>query len=260
MAWISVHQEVDGSKLRRLYRMIGCSKFEALGILNFLWFWGLKNADETGLIKEADKDVLARYLYGCGDGSNVDMKLAAQALIDTGWVEQEGDDLRLHDWDTWQEQWYKYQRTKEYNAERKRKERKAEKEKRELEKKEDAPVGKPKSAGEKTEPEKEDEPKKPKKPEKKKYADFVHMPEQSYERLVLRYSKEFADECIRVLDNYKGSKGKRYADDYRAILNWVVDRVREKRPDLWAMTSEASSEKPISSNPFKEWSDGDGCK
>ena len=47
MPWISVHQEVDGTKLRRLYRAIGCSKFEALGILNFLWFWGMKNADET---------------------------------------------------------------------------------------------------------------------------------------------------------------------------------------------------------------------
>ena len=50
MPWISVHQEVDGTKLRRLYRAIGCSKFEALGILNFLWFWGMKNADETGLV------------------------------------------------------------------------------------------------------------------------------------------------------------------------------------------------------------------
>ena len=62
MPWISVHQEVDGTKLRRLYRAIGCSKFEALGILNFLWFWGMKNADETGLAVDADLDVLSRYL------------------------------------------------------------------------------------------------------------------------------------------------------------------------------------------------------
>ena len=67
MPWISVHQEVDGTKLRRLYRAIGCSKFEALGILNFLWFWGMKNADETGLVKDADLEVLSRYLYGCGE-------------------------------------------------------------------------------------------------------------------------------------------------------------------------------------------------
>ena len=68
MPWISVHQEVDGTKLRRLYRAIGCSKFEALGILNFLWFWGMKNADETGLVKDADLEVLSRYLYGLRRG------------------------------------------------------------------------------------------------------------------------------------------------------------------------------------------------
>lgn len=77
MPWISVHQEVDGTKLRRLYRAIGCSKFEALGILNFLWFWGMKNADETGLVKDADLEVLSRYLYGCGEDCRLDICCAS---------------------------------------------------------------------------------------------------------------------------------------------------------------------------------------
>ena len=87
MPWISVHQEVDGTKLRRLYRAIGCSKFEALGILNFLWFWGMKNADETGLVKDADLEVLSRYLYGCGEDCQLDMGKVVQALVDTGWID-----------------------------------------------------------------------------------------------------------------------------------------------------------------------------
>ena len=87
MAWISVHQEVDGTKLRRLYQAIGCSKFEALGILNFLWFWGMKNADETGLAVDADLDVLSRYLYGCGENSDLDMGKVVQALVDVGWLD-----------------------------------------------------------------------------------------------------------------------------------------------------------------------------
>lgn len=42
---------------------------------------------------------------------------------------------------------------------------------------------------------------------------------------------------IEILDNYKGATGKRYASDYRAILSWVVDRLREEKgrttkPDL----------------------------
>jgi hypothetical protein len=31
---------------------------------------------------------------------------------------------------------------------------------------------------------------------------------------------------IKVLDNYKGASGKTYESDYRAILNWVIDRVK----------------------------------
>ena len=88
MAWVSVHQEVDGSKLRRLYKTIGCSKFEALGILNFLWFWGMKNADETGLVSDADLEVLSRYLYGCGEGSTLDMGKVVQAVPDAQQLRQ----------------------------------------------------------------------------------------------------------------------------------------------------------------------------
>ena len=55
MAWISVYQEVDGPKLRKLSKMLSTCKAEALGILNFLWFWGMVNADETGKVLEADR-------------------------------------------------------------------------------------------------------------------------------------------------------------------------------------------------------------
>lgn len=48
MAWISVHEDVVGSKLRKLSNEVGCSQAEALGILNVIWLWGLKNADQTG--------------------------------------------------------------------------------------------------------------------------------------------------------------------------------------------------------------------
>lgn len=31
-------------------------------------------------------------------------------------------------------------------------------------------------------------------------------------------------------DNYKGSKGKTYKSDYRAILSWVADKVTKEQP------------------------------
>lgn len=247
MAWISVHQDVDGGKLRRLYQTIGCSKFEALGILNFLWFWGLKNADETGLVEDADLSVLSRYLYGCGEGSTLDMDHVAQALADTGWVDLVENGFVLHDWDTWQEQWYKLQRTRKNDAERKRRQRLAEAQKikqepeQQLTLQPEVPV----------EPPKPEKPKK-KEPEKQKYAEFVQMTKANYDRLIEMYGKEFADTCITELDLYKGSKGKTYKDDYRAILSWVVDRVNDKKPGLMNR-SKAAQATVQTGNPYEEW-------
>jgi len=68
---------------------------------------------------------------------------------------------------------------------------------------------------------------KPPKPEKKHYAEFVTMTEAEYEKLVAAHGEEKTRLLIETLDNYKGSSGKKYASDYRTILNWVVDRVNE---------------------------------
>ncbi|MBR3163555.1 MAG: replisome organizer [Clostridia bacterium] len=76
---------------------------------------------------------------------------------------------------------------------------------------------------------KESKEEKPKKDNKIHFAEFVSMTNAEYEKLVSTYGKDFADQCITVLDNYKGSSGKKYKSDYRAILNWVIDRVKEQR-------------------------------
>ena len=61
------------------------------------------------------------------------------------------------------------------------------------------------------------------------FAEFVTMTNAEHEKLVSTYGKEFADQCIQVLDNYKGSSGKKYKSDYRAILTWVVDEVKKRK-------------------------------
>ena len=66
--------------------------------------------------------------------------------------------------------------------------------------------------------------------EKIHFAEFVSMTNAEYDKLVSTYGKEFADQCITDLDNYKGSSGKKYKSDYRAILSWVVDKVKAKQP------------------------------
>ena len=64
--------------------------------------------------------------------------------------------------------------------------------------------------------------------EKIKYRDFVKMKETEYQKLIEKFGDKFTERCLDVLDNYKGSKGKTYKDDYRAILNWVTKRVEEE--------------------------------
>lgn len=60
---------------------------------------------------------------------------------------------------------------------------------------------------------------------KVKYAEFVSMFKEEYQKLVEKFGKENTRRMIEKLDNYKGATGKRYKSDYRAILNWVADKV-----------------------------------
>lgn len=65
-------------------------------------------------------------------------------------------------------------------------------------------------------------------PPKVKYGEYVHMTEAEHQKLLDEYGPEMTARMIEVLDNYKGSKGKTYKNDYRAILSWVVARVKEE--------------------------------
>lgn len=67
-----------------------------------------------------------------------------------------------------------------------------------------------------------------KKENKKNYAEFVSMSEPEYQKLIDQYGPILTSDMVSILDNYKGSKGKTYKNDYRAILSWVVAKVQDK--------------------------------
>lgn len=124
MAWFSVHESIYGPKLREMYHRLGCSEFEAVGILNALWSWGLSNAEKDGFLPYAGKDEIERYLYSKAAGSVIQPKKIVEVLIDTGWLDESDRGIFIHDWDTWQEQWYKAREKRENDARRKRESRK----------------------------------------------------------------------------------------------------------------------------------------
>lgn len=64
--------------------------------------------------------------------------------------------------------------------------------------------------------------------QKKEYAEFVKLSEDEYQKLIKKYGEGRVQEMIEKLDNYKGSNGKTYKSDYRAILSWVADEINGK--------------------------------
>ena len=121
MAWISVHEQVIGGKLRKLAKEIGCSQNEALGLLVRLWLWGINNADKDGMIIGADIDDVAEVL-AIGINPKFEPEDVIEALVTTEWLDV-NEGIYIHDWAEWQEQWYKAIATREKNAKRKREER-----------------------------------------------------------------------------------------------------------------------------------------
>ena len=64
------------------------------------------------------------------------------------------------------------------------------------------------------------------------YAENVSMSETEYQKLIEEFGIETVNKLISVLDNYKGSSGKAYKSDYRAIRLWVIDKVLNDQQKL----------------------------
>lgn len=100
--WIPVYENVIGPKLRWCGNILKCSDGEVLGILNFLWMWGLHNTKENGMILYADKTDIARCIMLQNRNSTLDENKVVDALIKCGWIDEVGDELYIHDWEVWQ--------------------------------------------------------------------------------------------------------------------------------------------------------------
>lgn len=123
MAWVSVYSTIDGPKLRDFRKRLGCSKFEATGILVYLWLWGLENADKDGRILNADRDDIIECFIAVDFKCKLNFEDIVQALFDSGWIDEDEGSLFLHDWSEWQKEWYKAKERREIDRLRKAEER-----------------------------------------------------------------------------------------------------------------------------------------
>lgn len=249
MHWIAVHEEVLGSKLRGFRKKVKCSDAEALGILTYMWLWARKNTDITGHLGNTDREDIANMIKPVlGEKLNADA--VTNALIDCGWLDDVDGELYVHDWQEWQSYWYTYLEKREKDKERKRQER--ERARKNNEAKPNTPEKEAEKAVEQAD-EDNQKAEKPKKPPKTKYAEAVAMYPDEQKKLVEQYGEAFTVKLIEELNNYKLSNGKRYKDDYRAILSWVVEKCEKKYPDIRAKKVRATQAASNSGNPFADY-------
>ena len=116
MAWIELHQSLVGHrKLMRLKNSLHIPETQAIGMLCCLWLWALDNARE-GDVSGLSGQELAEVMH-------VSPRKAAalpQALEEAGFLDREGESLRIHDWEDYAGRLIEARR---HDAERKRKKR-----------------------------------------------------------------------------------------------------------------------------------------
>lgn len=61
------------------------------------------------------------------------------------------------------------------------------------------------------------------------YADFVSLTNDEHSSLVAKYGEPGTQRMIEILNNFKGQNDTKYKSDYRAILNWVVERYEKEQ-------------------------------
>lgn len=80
---------------------------------------------------------------------------------------------------------------------------------------------------------------------KVKFAEFVHLTDEEYQKLNREFGETLSKKMIEVLNNYKGSSGKKYKSDYLAIRNWVIQRVLDEKEKTQKPLQEESELKKI---------------
>jgi hypothetical protein len=94
MAWIESHQELGNHpKLKKLCRVLTISQPQAVGHLQFLWWWSLDYCDDGDLSRFDALDIAIGAMW---DGDPTEF---LNALVLCGWIDFDHDVRTIHDWD-----------------------------------------------------------------------------------------------------------------------------------------------------------------
>ena len=81
-------------------------------------------------------------------------------------------------------------------------------------------------------------------PQKKKFLDFVLLTGDEHTKLVDRFGLNGTTDRIEALNNYLGSKGRKYRSHYYTILVWdKKDNLPRKKPRLFPIIGKTCGER-----------------
>lgn len=95
------HQTILNVKFSNLQRRLKLPRCYTVGVLECLWIFTQTNA-RSGELGRFSADEIAAWLEWPGEPGEL-----IEALVDTGWLDRDGDQLAVHDWATHMPTWLK---------------------------------------------------------------------------------------------------------------------------------------------------------
>lgn len=93
MAWYKAHDTMaTHPKTLRLARLLKVNQYEAVGILHYLWSWGLIAADKDGCLPGLEAEDIAVAIQWTKKSDVV------EALHHVGYLDQKDGKWYIHDW------------------------------------------------------------------------------------------------------------------------------------------------------------------
>lgn len=247
MGTVKVYDGIIGKKLREAAAIAGTTQGEVLGCLVVLWQWAIDNANADGVVEHSGRKDVIKCVSAVSDDLYSEV---ADALFQTGFIEERDGCLVFDEWKSRQAWHYKEEAARKRDTERKRAER--------MKTKNSLPVvgaQKPQEPVKAPEvsPEQPAEPKK-KKPSKKHYAEFVLMTQGEYEKLCGQYGEPLVQKGIEILNQYIGSTGKSYKSHYMTMIGWPIKEAIKQNSQLFAEFKKSQTK--YDDNPFAEYMEG----
>ena len=245
MAWIESHQSLGThKKLIRLCSLLKIDRFQAVGLLHYLWWWSLDNVPD-GDLKGLSGTEIALAIGYQGDGDQL-----VNALIESKWIDSEDEyqnggalKAHLHDWDD-----YAGKLIDRRNANREKM-----RQYRNQHETVTKPLRSPLTVPNPTVP----NPTVPKENKQKKYGEFqnVLLSDEEHGKLLIRFGELETQERIERLSAGISSKGYKYKSHYATILNWARNDNGKRNVD----GNRAHEERPIGAiSPFAKYGGNTG--